>query len=84
MKGDITLVESAQTLRVGPVDRRIVSILTSIIPAHPVVRPGALFVTNCHSDAGGKGISALLRLRISEGHPRFRRFAQLGADVRGQ
>src|SRR5450755_296346 len=56
MKGDITLVESAQTLRVGPVDRRVVSILTRVIPAHAVVLPSALFVTNCQSDAGGKGM----------------------------
>src|SRR5260370_22392557 len=56
VEGDIIFVESAQTLRVGPVDRRVVTILASIIPAHAVVRPGALFVTNCHGDAGGKGM----------------------------
>src|SRR6266849_2088607 len=56
VEGDIICVESAQTLRVGPVDRRVVSILASIIPAHAVVRPGALFVSNCHGDAGGKGM----------------------------
>src|SRR5216683_1984772 len=56
VEGDIICVESVQTLRVGPVDRCVVSILASIIPAHTVVRPGALFVTNRHGDAGGKGM----------------------------
>src|SRR6266704_3363265 len=56
VEGDIIFVESAQTLRVGPVDWCVVSILAGIIPAHTVVRPGALFVTNCHGDAGGKGM----------------------------
>src|SRR3989440_4152322 len=56
VEGDIIFVESAQTLRVGPVDWCVVSILASIIPAHAVVRPCALFVTNCHGDAGGKGM----------------------------
>src|SRR6266851_3365540 len=56
VEGDIICVESVQTLRVGPVDWCVVSILASIIPAHAVVRPGALFVTNCHGDAGGKGM----------------------------
>src|SRR2546421_12666378 len=56
IEGDIIFVESAQTLRVGPVDGCVVSILASIIPAHAVVRPCALFVTNCHGNAGGKGM----------------------------
>src|SRR5882724_3953909 len=43
-------------LRVGPVDWCVVSILTGIIPTHPVVRPGALLVANCHGVAGGKGM----------------------------
>src|SRR6266566_6468453 len=47
---------SVQTLRVRPVDWCVVSILAGIIPAHTVVRPRALFVTNCHGDAGGKGM----------------------------
>src|SRR5713226_4731371 len=56
VEGDIICVESVQTLRVGPVDWCVVSILASIIPAHAVVHPCALFVTNCHGDAGGKGM----------------------------
>src|SRR6266699_3881079 len=56
VEGDSICVERAQTLRVGPVDWRVVTILTRVIPAHAVVRPGALFVTNCHGDAGGKGM----------------------------
>src|SRR6266516_475481 len=47
---------SVQTLRVRPVDWRVVTILARIIPAHAVVRLRAFFVTNCHSDAGGKGM----------------------------
>src|SRR5260370_25288634 len=48
VEGDIIFVESAQTLRVGPVDRLARTILASLIPAHPGGRPGALFVPNCH------------------------------------
>src|SRR5947209_7966141 len=51
-EGDIICIERAQMLRVGPVDRRVVSVLARVIPAHAVVRPGTLFVTNCHGDAG--------------------------------
>src|SRR5205807_10413667 len=43
-------------LCVGPVDRGVVAILARVIPAHAVVRPGAVLLANRHCQPGGKGM----------------------------